>query len=197
MAIIHLHVPRVAQLGLFARAFARQPRLGIGGRLMSVVGTPLAMKVHARIAGIIRRSLALVAFALEAFVPGPRLDQRTVNRKMLVREQAAGTRLLDHRAEKALRHLALKQPLAVLGEHRHVPHRIVDAQAHEPAEQEIVIELLHQHPLTAHRIQHLHQQRAQQLLRRDRGPSSASAASAITRIARSGWSLGTRCSADM
>ena len=39
--------------------------------------------------------------------------------------------------------------------------------SHEPPEQQVVIELFHQQPLASHRVQHLQQQRPQQLLRRD------------------------------
>src|ERR1019366_2162777 len=86
-------------------------------------------------------------------------DQRAVDGKMLVREQALGTRLIDHRVEKALRYLAHQQTLAVLGEDGHVPYRIVDVEPHKPAKQEVVIELLHQKPLAAHRVEHLQEQR--------------------------------------
>src|SRR5208283_5301806 len=49
-----------------------------------------------------------------------------------------------------------------------VPHRLVQVQPHEPAIQDAVIDLLHQQPLAAHRIEHLQQLRPQQLLRRNR-----------------------------
>src|SRR5260370_41907435 len=43
VAIVHLHMPGIAELGLFGRPFARQPGFGIGGRLMSGVGAWLTM----------------------------------------------------------------------------------------------------------------------------------------------------------
>ena len=49
--------------------------------------------------------------------------------------------------------------------------RLVQAQADEPAKQQVVLELLDQQPLAPHRIQHLQQQRAQQLLGRNRRPA--------------------------
>ena len=101
--MVHLHVARVAELGLLARPLAGQPRLRIGGRLVSGVAAPLAVKVHAGVAGIIRRGLPLVSFALEALVSGPRFDKRAVDGEMLVREQALRPGLLHHRVEKALR----------------------------------------------------------------------------------------------
>jgi hypothetical protein len=63
-----------------------------------------------------------------------------------------GIRLIEHRGEKALRHLGHQQTLAVLGEDGHVPYRVVDVEPHKPAKQEVIIELLHQKPLAAHRI---------------------------------------------
>jgi hypothetical protein len=64
------------------------------------------MKVHARVAWIIGRSLLVSSFALETLVSGPGLDQRAIDGEMLVREQALGVRLIEHRVEKALRNLA-------------------------------------------------------------------------------------------
>ena len=45
--------------------------------------------------------------------------------------------------------------IAVLGEHRMVPHCIVHTQAHEPAKQEVVVNLLDQQSLRANRVKHL------------------------------------------
>src|SRR5208337_1085316 len=173
VAIVHLHVAGVTELGLFARPFAGQPCLGIGGRLVRGVGASLTMEVYARVTGIIGRDLLVLSFALETLVSGPGLDQRAVDRKMLIREEASGARLLEHRVEKALRYLAHQQTLAVLGEDGHVPYRVVDVEPHKPTKQEIVIELLHQKSLAAHRVEHLQEQRAQQLFRRDRRPPAA------------------------
>ena len=104
------------------------------------------------------------------------------------------------------RDIAVEQPVAVLAEHGRIPHRIVRRQPDEPAEQQVVVELLHQLPFRAHRVERLQQQRSQQPLRRDRRPAFAriqlverprqvpSAASTSSRIARSGWSAGIRVS---
>ena len=54
-------------------------------------------------------------------------------------------------------------------------------QPDEPAKQQIVVELLHQLALRAHRVESLQQQRPQQLLRRDRGPAGAAHRAARTR----------------
>ena len=100
------------------------------------------------------------------------------------------------------------KPIAILREHRHVPDSIVHLEPHEPTEQQVVLELLHQHPLAANRVEHLKQQGPQQLLRRHRRPpvreysfrnfrsNRARARFVISRVARSGWSAGIRASGD-
>ena len=66
-----------------------------------------------------------------------------------------------------------RSPLPILGGLAGVPHLIVHIQTHEPTEQQVVLQLLHQQPLAAHPIEKLQQQRSQQLLRRDRRPPVA------------------------
>ena len=77
---------------------------------MSRVGASLTMKVHARVAGIVGRGVLIIPFALETLVSGPGLDQRAVDREMLVGEQSLGTRLLDHRG-----YAVNKKPVVQLG----------------------------------------------------------------------------------
>lgn len=69
------------------------------------------------------------------------------------------------------RHLRRQQPVAVLGEDRRHPDRVVDPEADKPAEQEVLLHLLHQLPLGANREQNLDLDLAgpDQPLRRDRG----------------------------
>src|SRR5207244_2647132 len=106
-----------------ARTLTCQPRLGVGGRLMGGVAALLAMKVNRGIAGVIRRLLTTIpVLALEAFVAGPRLDQRAVDREVLGREQAAAARLRQHLSKKPLGNFGTQQPFSVLGEDRGIPH---------------------------------------------------------------------------
>ena len=76
-------------------------------------------------------------------------------------------------ASSKLGYLGLQQPVPVLREHRRIPNLVVQVQSHEPAEQNAVIDLLHQQPLAADRVQHLQNPRSQQLLRRNRRPAFA------------------------
>ncbi len=138
---------------------------------MGGVAAPLAVEINGRIARVVHRLLVRAVLALEALVAGPCLNQGAVNCEVLAGQQRAAAGLRQHFGEQSIGNAGGQQPLAILGEHRHIPHRIIDVHSHKPAEQQIVAQLLHQHPLAAHRIKHLQQQRSQQLLRRNRGPS--------------------------
>src|SRR5690242_11974780 len=92
MTILHQHMAHVAEFRLLAFALARQERLRIGGRLVGIIATLLTVKIDGRIATIVilRRSLRrLAVFALETLVPGPRFNQCTVYREVLIGEQPA------------------------------------------------------------------------------------------------------------
>jgi hypothetical protein len=74
-------------------------------------------------------------------------------------------RQIEHRGHEFTGDVAIEQPVAVFAEYGGVLHLIVDREADEPAEQQIVIELLHQLPLRADRKESLQQERTQQPFR--------------------------------
>ena len=170
----------IAQLGLSAGSLARQPGFGIGRGGVGGIAPPLPMEVHRGIARIIGRRRSAGALPLEALVPGPGLDQRAVDREVLGREQLARLGLGQHALEEGPRDVALEQPLPILGEHGGVPDRVIHAQAHEPAEEQVVIQLLHELPLAAHGVEHLHKQGAQELLRAESRADRSSGTAART-----------------
>src|SRR5882672_1915945 len=128
---------------------------------------------------------------------------------MLVRQQWFDLRMVQKPGHELREHIAVLQPLAVLGEGGRVPDRIVRRQSHEPAIQKIVVQLLHQLAFRADAVEHLQQQGAQQLLRRDRRTSlagvepprlrfkSLKTSRTSSRTFRSGWFTGTRLSGAM
>jgi hypothetical protein len=79
----------------------------------------------------------------------------------------------EHGGEKLVRHIAREQPVAVLAEGRRIPRGLVNAQPHEPAEQEVVFQPLHDLALGADAVEGLKQQRPKQPLRRDRRSTNA------------------------
>jgi hypothetical protein len=90
---------------------------------------------------------------------------------MLVRQQSGLGRLLFDAPGKGRGQVRTEKALPVLGEDRMVPDLVVHGQAHEPAKQEVVIQLFHQQPLAADGVQHLEEQGPEQLLRWDGGAS--------------------------
>ena len=66
-------------------------------------------------------------------------------------------------------HLARQQTVPVFREDRHIPDRRIQIEADKPAEQQVVLQLLHQEPFTAETVENLQQQASQELLRRNRG----------------------------
>ena len=125
---------------------------------------------------------------------------------MFFRQQIRTLSLTQHLDEELARHIAAQQPVAVLGEGRTIPDLVIHRETDEPAEQQIVIDLLHQLPFAANPLQRHQKLRPQQLLRGNGLPSvhrpqgrevviqRSERASTRRRIGRSGWSLGTRVS---
>jgi hypothetical protein len=142
---------------------------------MGVVPALLAMEIALGVPGAvaIRWRFAAAILRHKTLHAGPGLDQRAVDREVLAGEQHVHLRQVQHAGEELGRDIAVQQPVPVLAEYGRIPHRIVRRQPHEPTEQQIVVELLHQLPFRAHRVERLQQQRSQQPLRRDRRSSFA------------------------
>ncbi len=72
----------------------------------------------------------------------PRLQQRAIHREVLVAEQRLDLRCAHQLLQEEPHDLLVQQPLPVFGERGGVPDRIIRAEAHKPAEQQVVVELL-------------------------------------------------------
>jgi hypothetical protein len=83
---------------------------------------------------------------------------------MFVRHKWPGS--FQHPPEKRLRDFFVQQALPILAVYRVIPNRLVHLHSHEPPEQQVVLRLLDQHSLAAHRIEDLQQQRSKQSLGR-------------------------------
>ena len=177
---------------------------------MGLVAPLLAAEVDLLIASRRPREVRSVTAALprlEALHAGPGFHQRAIDREVIRRQKLLDVGLRQDRRQELGGDLAFEQTVPVLREHRVIPDRIVDAEPDEPAEQQIELQPLHQLALRADRVERLQQRGSQQLLRRDRGAGPAARTSpqsprsgptarhsTISRIARSGWSFGTRVS---
>jgi sulfur carrier protein ThiS len=76
---------------------------------------------------------------------------------VIVRQETLHAWVAQHGFEELRGHVRIEQTVAVLGEGRVIPHGIVDSKPDEPAEQQIVADLLHQLPLGTHRVERLQQ----------------------------------------
>lgn len=92
-------------------------------------------------------AVAVIVWAVLAhktLVAGPGLDEGAADAEVPAREQAFVLGLLQHPIEEFDDGAVLDQPLVVLGEGGGHPHGVVHGQADEPAEQEVVLGLLHE-----------------------------------------------------
>jgi len=98
-----------------------------------------------------------------------RLEQRAIDAEVLAGEQLVRLGLGADGGKERLRNLIREQAPTVLGEAGHVEDRLIERQAHEPAQQEVVAQLLDEAPLGGDRVEDLHKLRPQQVLGSDRG----------------------------
>ena len=200
-AVLHQRMTDEAQHRARAGRLLVEPRVGIGCRGMCRVRPLLTPEVDLGIAGlavgaghrgglgwelfrlvfggaggagraariVVRRRVARLG--LKALHGRPGLHKGAVDREVVVRQQRCDLSMGQDRRHHLARHLGRQQAVPVLAEDRGDPHRIVDAEADKPPEQEVVLHLLHQLALGPDREQDLDQARPDQPLRRDRGPA--------------------------
>jgi hypothetical protein len=170
VSTIGQQVSQIPQLGLAAHCFLVQARIGIGRRVMRVVPPHLPVEIDGGILRVVRR-LARRVLRRETLMTRPGLEQRAVDGEVLIRQQPVVFDRREHFCEERIGDVAREQAVPVFGKRGRVPHRIVHAEAHEPAVEHAVIELLDQQSLAPNAVQHLQQQCPEELLGRDRGPA--------------------------
>lgn len=138
-AVLHEAMADEAQLSPPCPALLVEHGVGISAARIGGVRAPLVPEIDRCIAAIatvasgIASPTAILPRA-EALHTRPCLDQRAINAEMLAREQLAHARLVQDRAKEPGGAFTRQQPIAVLGKGRVIPHRLVHAQSHEPAE---------------------------------------------------------------
>jgi hypothetical protein len=146
-------VPQLAQLRFRVAALAIQLRIGISrSRLVRVV--PARCPVEVRTIPVIGAVLTPEAFLRRhASISAPSTVKCSPDRR--------GSASFDTRPKKfsAMACFSSRSRFLVTTIGTHVA--FVHAHAHEPAEQQVVIQLLHQHPLAAARVEDLQKQRLQ------------------------------------
>jgi len=173
VAVVHQDVAHVAQLRLVALGFLVQARIGVGAAGMGVVAALLAFEVDFGVAPRGRGwvvvvvavvDLVVAVFALEALVRRPSLDQGAVDAEVLVADEPRPVGAVLDALEEHARQVFVEQALAVGAEGGVIPDLVFDAQAHEPAIQQVVVDGLDQQPLAADGEQDLQQQGFQEHL---------------------------------
>ena len=155
-----------------------------------------------------RRFVAIAAIpGLEALQAGPGFHQRAVDREVLRRQQPLDLGLGQDGRQELGGDLAFEQTVAVLREHRVIPRRIIDPEPNEPAEQQSrtpaapstdVPSGSNRRPAAARRaaafpVESTGGQAAHTAPQNHRSAPTARHWRS-SRIARSGWSFGTRVS---
>ena len=161
----------IGELGLFAFDLG-QTSVGIGAGAVGVVGPTLTAKVDVGVAA--RRGstgagvfLVCLFFGAEALERGRRFDQSTVHAEVLAGEKLGSFGLRAHGSEEGVGHLGGKHPIAVLGEAGGVPDRLREGQAHEPAQEQVVFQLLAEAALRRDGVEVLDELGPQEILGRD------------------------------
>lgn len=169
VAVFTDRVSRICQFRRRAASLLLQPRLRVGCRGIRVVGALLPVEVPHLIAPTGPRRSVRSIFGPETLVRNPCLDHRAIDAEILITEQFGYPSLFRNHIEQLAGNIRSEQPITVLAEHRVIPDRLVDREAHEPLkEREVVLEPLGQHPLAADRIEHLKQPRSGEPLRCNR-----------------------------
>ena len=139
-------------------AFPHEPRVRIGRRGVSIVGALLALEVGLLVlAPGAGGGRVLFVLALETLLTGPSFDERAVHREVLAGEDLSLLGLLQDLLEELPGDLLLQKPLPILRKGGRMPDLVIHAQADEPPEEQVVIELLDQHPLASDAVEHLDQ----------------------------------------
>src|SRR5437588_12967139 len=120
--------------------------------------------------GVPARTLAVVVAPVlppEAFDRRPRLDRRAVDREVIARQQLLHLRLRQHGCQELRRDLALQQPVAVLGESRVIPDRIIYPKSNKPGEQQVELQAHHKLALGADSVEYVQQHHPNEPLQRN------------------------------
>src|SRR5262252_1307909 len=121
-----------------------------------------------RIVGRCRRRSTLLFEALERC---PCLDQGTVDGEVFLAQKPCTASLLDHASEETLGDVRLDKTLPVLRECTRIEPPLRHVHVQEPAKEKVVVELLAEETLAAHRVEGHQQRRLEQSFGRDGRPA--------------------------
>ena len=123
VAIIHGNVAHEGKLRFFTRAYPEQECFRIGCGLMGIITAFLAVEVDggiAKVLGVRARGLRLL---LKALLAGPRLDERAIDREVVITHQVFLFGQGDNPCQKALGEVPVEQAVSVFAEDGVIPER--------------------------------------------------------------------------
>ena len=194
MAVLGEKVAGIRKAGRLAGRVFGKESLRIGGGGMGVIAAALTMEIDAQVAVAVcaagNRTLIFCARTLTSWSPatllvltqfllgpealerGSGFHQGAVQAEVLPGKQFPGFGLLSHLQEEGLGHVARKEAFSVLREGGGVPDRFVQIEAHEPAKQQVILQVLAELALGRDGIEHLDEKGAQEILGRDGGTAA-------------------------
>jgi len=123
------------------------------------VPPPLAPEIDLGVAAAGAGRVIISAFLLfpgaKALEGGGGFDQGAIDAKVVPGEELPGFGLASNLLEEHLCHLRGKQAVSVLGETRRVPGFLREGEAHEPAEEQVVLEVLAEAALRGDGVENL------------------------------------------
>jgi len=132
-----------------AFGFLEQAAVGIGHRLMRLIRAPFSVKINRRIPWIVGRA-AWPVLPRETLLAGPGLQQRAIHREVLGRQQPAAAGLRDDIFKEGSGDVALQQPITIFVKVVGTHTASSMPRPTNAAKQQVVFQLLHQHPLAPH-----------------------------------------------
>ena len=159
IAVFHDAMAHEAQEGTHTRSLFEQTGLSIAGGTVGLVREQQTAEVAfgALLAGGgAAESLATTGWwrsvvqtidALQRAVGGPSPQQGAIDREVLLTQQRLDLRRRQQQFQELGHELLVEKPIAVFGKRGGMPNGIVRIQANEPTEQQVVVELLDQHPI--------------------------------------------------
>jgi hypothetical protein len=99
---------QISELGFAADRLLVQSCIRIRGRVMRVIPAGFPVEIHGRILRVVRRGRPAV-LRPETLVARPRLEQRAVDREMLIRQEPVRANRREHFGEERIGDVALEQ----------------------------------------------------------------------------------------
>ena len=118
---------------------------------MRGIGPGLAVKIHRGIPRVVRGRRRIVGPLLLETLQTAQASSNVPSTVKCSSETKSSALATSSTQEDQRRHVCGQQPVPILAEDRRIPDRVIHVQADKPPEQQVVLQLLHQHPRAVNR----------------------------------------------